>query len=627
MLKRGPAQPDGALLDAAMRAQAHRGPDGKGVIVERIQDRTLLLAHQRLSIIDLSAAAGQPMAYRDRRGWITYNGELYNYLELRRELAEQGERFTTRSDTEVLLAALHKWGPRRALEKFNWMGVFAWFDREGEQVVLGCDPGAEKPLYYFLEDDQLVFASEIKTLLVVAARRFELDRDVVGRFVFQGLTDSSSETFFRHIYRVPPATFTILDLKSDRLRIVAQPYTPPAYPGEPSGMTLPRFQDDLRELLTDAVRIRLRSDVPVGVLLSGGIDSSSIAAIARLVLGGASPPRLLSAVSDDPRFDESTHITAMERHLGQIAERIRLQPNPSALIDDLMLVNWYNDAPVTSLSAVAHFNLMKLAKQLGVTVVLSGQGADEILLGYRKFLGFYIQSLLRQGRIGRALTALGGFALNRTVLNQFSVAEAKRYIGRGRRLASDANSKRGGRTVVGEWLQGWKPAALGLGNGSLADRQVMDVRYYSVPALCHYEDRMSMAMGREIRLPFLDPRLVDMLLRAPDEYKLRSGWTKYALRKAMETLLPHQICWRRDKQGFVNPQSEWLKGELRHQVLDAFGPGSLIARKGILRSDALLEKYERYRKQPAGGGSIWYREIFAPFSLELWMRRYATWVA
>ena len=184
-----------------------------------------------------------------------------------------------------------------------------------------------------------------------------------------------------------------------------------------------------------------------------------------------------------------------------------------------------------------------------------------------------------------------------------------------------------GAPTEGEWLRGWEPALLGLGRGSLAERQTLDVRHYSVPSLCHYEDRMSMAMGREIRLPFLDSRLVDMLLRAPDDYKLRGGWTKYALRKAMEPLLPSQICWRKDKQGFSNPQGEWLKRELRPQVQAAFAAGSMLARKGILRSDALLKKYERYCRQPAGGGSIWYREIFAPFSLELWMRRYEPWIA
>jgi asparagine synthase (glutamine-hydrolysing) len=161
----------------------------------------------------------------------------------------------------------------------------------------------------------------------------------------------------------------------------------------------------------------------------------------------------------------------------------------------------------------------------------------------------------------------------------------------------------------------------------LADRQWLDVRHYSVPALCHYEDRMSMAWGREIRLPFLDARLVEMLIGAPDDYKIRNGWTKYALRRAMEPLLPAQICWRRDKQGFSNPQGEWLKNELRDAVLEAFSPSSFLARKGIIHSGAMLAMYRRYCRQPANRGLIWYREVFAPLSLEVWMRRFEPWIA
>lgn len=625
VLKRGPAGPDRVRIEAALLAQAHRGPDGQGSIVERFEGGTLVLAHQRLSIIDLSDAAAQPMRYRDGRGWLTYNGELYNYLELRADLAAEGENFSTRSDTEVLLAALHRWGPRRALEKFNWMGAFAWFDRDAGQLVLACDSGSEKPLYYFADDQQLMFASEVKSLLLLAERKFELDRDVVGRFLFQGLWDASSRSMFRDIKRLPAGSFATLDVRSGSLQVVPESYQAPGYTADPRALPLPEFEEELQRLLVDSVRIRLRSDVPVGVLLSGGIDSSSIAAISQLVLGREATPRLLSVVSEDPRFDESRHIAVMERHLQQRAEKVVLQADPRRLVEELSTVNWYNDAPVTGLAAVGHFKLMERARQLGVTVVLSGQGADEILLGYRKFLGFYLQSLVRDRRIGRALAVLAGFVLNRTIVTQFDLGEAKRYI----RIRSERgrSGQRSESELEGESVRGWKPALLGLGSGSLAERQLLDLRYFSVPALCHYEDRMSMANGREIRLPFLDPRLIDLLLRAPDDYKLRHGWTKYALRKAMAPLLPASISWRKDKQGFSNPQGEWLKEELRDDVRNAFSADSLIARKEIVRSAPLLDAYERYCRQPAGRGAIWYREIFAPFSLELWMRRYERWIA
>jgi asparagine synthase (glutamine-hydrolysing) len=620
-------QLDPETLAVAARVQAHRGPDSHGSEIFRFQGSTLVLAHQRLSIIDLTDAGHQPMAYRGNQGSLVYNGELYNYLELRAELAREGELFSTQTDTEVVLAALHHWGAERALQRFNWMGAFAWFDRSQERLVLACDAGSEKPLYYCVDGGALVFASEIKTLLTLLNRKFSLDRETVGQFVYQGLSDASTRTFFSGISRLAAGSYAELEIRSGRRQVVPKPYQPPRYAGSAANMPLPQFIDELRATFIDAVRVRLRSDVPVGVLLSGGVDSSSIAAIAHTLGGRDGPPQLLSAVSDDPHFDESTHIEAMERHLRQRAHKIALRATAKGFVAELSNANWYNDAPVAGVSALGHYRLMERAKQIGLTVILSGQGADEILLGYRKFLGFYIQSLLRRGRLIKAGTVLAGFIANRTIVNEFDFSDAKRYVPLLRQISRLVNRDRSEVPADGEWLEGWQPLPLGLGAGSLSDRQRLDVSNYSVPALCHYEDRMSMAMSREIRLPFLDSRLVDMAIQAPDDYKLRTGWTKYAFRKAMEPFLPPEICWRKDKKGFSNPEGEWLKRELRDAVLDAFAPDSLVCGKGIMSSRALLHKYERYCRQRVKAGNIWDREIFAPFSLELWMRRYQPWIA
>jgi asparagine synthase (glutamine-hydrolysing) len=614
------------LIDAAFKVQAHRGPDGSGSEEFRFRHGTLTLAHQRLSIIDLSDAGLQPMRSADGTGRISFNGELYNYIELRAELAAEGATFTSRTDTEVLLTALQRWGHARALSRFNWMGAFAWLDLRRNRLVLACDAGSEKPLYYYSDANRLAFASEIKTVLTLAERRFALNRDTVGQFMYQGLVDASTATYFEGIQRLEAGSFLELDL--DAPMQVGKParYETPSSPVDPRSQPLPEFIETLRELFTDAVRIRLRSDVPVGVLLSGGIDSSSIAATAHRV-AGATPPRLLSAVSDDARFDESAHIEAMERHLGQKAERITLRPSPDRVIEEIGELNWYNDAPIAGLSALAHFRLMERAKQLGLTVILSGQGADEILLGYRKYLGFYLQSLLRQRRPIKAFEVLSGFFANRTIVSQFDISDAKRYVPFLRWWSERSNRDSSPQSTEGSWLHGWRSEPLGLGTGSLADRQWLDVRRYSVPGLCHYEDRMSMAWSREIRLPFLDPRLIDLLIRAPDDYKLRDGWTKYCFRRAAEPLLPSSIAWRKDKQGFSNPEGEWLKHELGDAVRAAFAPDSLIARKGIIDSAAMLRRYDLYARQPAMSGSIWYREILAPLSLELWMRRFEPWLS
>jgi len=626
ILSRAPATVDPALVEAAHAVQGHRGPDGRGTQRFGFDRSSLILAHQRLAIIDLSQAGYQPMGYRDGLGSVVYNGELYNYLELREELRQEGESFSTQTDTEVLLSALHRWGTARALSKFNWMGAFAWLDVRRRSLTLARDAGSEKPLYYFSDSRQLIFSSEIKTLLTLADRKFELQRDVVGRFIHQGLSDTSTQTIFKGISQLGASTYLQLDLDADhRPNMEAIPYLAPAYAGDSSVISLSDCIEEVRRLFVDSVRLRLRSDVPVGVLLSGGIDSSSIAAVAHHLRGDAGAPQLLSAVSEDPRFDETEHISAMERHLNQDAHKVVLGASPNALVEDLSTLNWINDAPVAGLSALGHYRLMECAKQRGITVILSGQGADEVFLGYRKYLGFYVQSLIRRGRYLRAIGVLAGFVANRTVVSQFDISDAKRYVPLLRKLSAprfdDSEDD-----LDGDWLRGWIPAALGLGPGSLADRQMADIRELSVPSLCHYEDRMSMAMGREIRLPFLDSRLIDLMLRAPDEYKLRKGWTKYCLREAMRPFLPPEIVWRKDKKGFSNPQGEWLKRELSEPVRDAFGADSLLSRKGIMDSGTLLRKYDRYCRQVPGRGSIWYREIFAPLSLELWMRRYAAWI-
>jgi asparagine synthase (glutamine-hydrolysing) len=616
-----------AVLEAASRVQSHRGPDSSNIATFEFEQSTLVFGHQRLSIIDLSHGGDQPMAYRDGKGTLIYNGELYNYLELRTELSLAGETFSTRSDTEVLLAALHRWGPERALERFNWMGAFAWLDRANGKLVLARDSGSEKPLYYFVGDNQFIFASEVKTLLTLSERKFSLDRDVIGQFIFQGLSDASPRTFLDGINQLEPGSVVQIPLKGNCYYVNPVHYTAPPYPGDPAIMSLGEFIEEVRDTFIDSVRVRLRSDVPVGVLLSGGVDSSSIAAVTQHLEGRENAPRLLSATSDDPRFDESRHIAAMERHLNQDSHRITIRATSDTLFADLATLNWHNDAPIAGLSALGHFRLMERARELGLTVILSGQGADEILLGYRKFLGFYLQSLVRHGQYLKAAAVLTRFIANRTIVNQVTLGAAKRYVPALQNTRKSSGKYGSETTIEGGWLQGWQSLQLGLGPGSLADRQMLDIRRYSVPSLCHYEDRMSMAMSREIRLPFLDSRMIDLLVRAPDDYKLRKGWTKYCFRKAMESMLPPEITWRRDKKGFSNPQGEWLKHELQEPVRDAFSANSLIAQKEIVDSKALLRKYDRYRRQPSQSGTIWYREIFAPLSLEIWMRQYKAWIA
>jgi asparagine synthase (glutamine-hydrolysing) len=600
------------LLDRAHRIQAHRGPDAIGSFVADTGRWRVGLAHQRLSILDLSADANQPMRSR-QSGWLIFNGEIYNYVEIRDELAGLGWTFKTSSDTEVLLAALDQWDVQEALTRCNGMWAFAWLDQARQRLVLARDRAGEKPLFHYQSGNTFTFASELKTILEMSSQKFSMNLTTAAHFLKQSISIATPETFFHGIYRLPAAHYGIVDLTSQSLAMHVSRYWTPKLEGGPE-LREADVAEDVRGLFFDSVRLRLRSDVPVGVLLSGGLDSSSIAAAMHTHLGERANLNLLAAVSADSRFDESPFIDRVADHLQRPVHKVLLDLHPSTAMTRLEEAAWFHDEPVGSFSTVAHFLLMKRAKELGITVVLSGQGADELLCGYLKYLAFYVIRLTKDGHLLKAQSVLRSFKKNKTILNQFSLREAKRYFPR---------------LLQPPQLTAWGPAIkdiptipLGIGRMTLRERQKADLEKFSIPILTHYEDRMSMAWSREIRLPFLDHRLIDYLLPLPDDMKLRDGWTKYIFRRALEPFLPSDIIWRKDKQSFPNPQGEWLKNELSDHVLQYFGPDSLIFRHGLVDRAKLLRLYSAYRSQKDGGYVYSTKDVFNPLSLEIYLRRF-----
>jgi asparagine synthase (glutamine-hydrolysing) len=592
--------------------QQHRGPDARGSWTGIVGEQCVTFGHERLAIIDLSAAGTQPMRDEETGGQILiFNGEIYNYIELRAQLEREGHRFRTRTDTEVILAALNRWGIDEAHQRFNGMWAFACVDLDRRRLVLSRDRGGEKPLYYCVVDNRLLFASEIKTLLALSGRRFAVNSNAVAQYLEQSLLDTGEETFFEGIRKLPAAHYATVDLNAATLGLRIQPYWTPGLSAD-SVLPLDEYTEQLRATFEDSVRIRMRSDVPVGVLLSGGLDSSAIAAAMARANKNADL-NLLSAVSDDPEYDESPFIDKMAAFLDRPVHRVQLQLGPDNAISLLECASWHNDEPIGSFANVAHYLLMERARNLGITVIMSGQGADELLCGYKKYLGFYAEYLFRSGKPIQAAKLLGGFIKNRTILPQFRLTEARAYL--------PAFFSRHRDSVLGNATREYNRVALGVGSGTLQERQLKDVTRFSIPVLCHSEDRMSMAHSREIRLPFLDVRLMETLLAAPPDYKLRAGWTKYAFRKAMADVLPSEITWRKDKRGFVNPQARWLKGRLRPVVLNLFGPESLIFRERLVDREVLLARYEQYCREPEDRG-VYFREIFSPLALEIWMRQY-----
>jgi asparagine synthase (glutamine-hydrolysing) len=610
---RGPECTHG-LVASMLKVQRHRGPDSTGIWCGTIHGVDIGLGLNRLKILDLSDAANQPMISENGRYTLVYNGEIYNYVELRQELRAAGVLFRTQGDTEVVLQALVKWGPD-AFARMNGMWAVVLLDNAKGEITLSRDRFGVKPLYTYFGGEGFFVASEIKAILQVAGRRFEVARDVANAYVHQGLLCLGRDTFFKGIEEFPAghlATLQLQDLANKQLQNKRYWTITPTYSTELSERELIQL---VRDTFVDAVKIRLRSDVPIGVLLSGGIDSSAIAATAHDLDRSRDDIKLLSAVGDNGSNDEQPFINIMENYLHRPVEKLVLHYSPAEALEMMSEATWFNDEPIGSFSTVAHWLLMKKARELGVTVLLSGQGADEILCGYKKYLVFYLHELLRGGHFRIAAQTGSRFVRNGNVLSQFTYQEAKRYLPRWLRF-SEIDVRGPALLDTSETIP------VGLNGHEVIARQVVDLERLSVPALVHYEDRMSMAAAREIRLPFLDYRLVSLLVSLPVEYKLRDGWTKWIFRRAMQGLLPNEIAWRKDKQHFIVPQNEWFRSELRGQVLKLLATEWLTEHLGLIDRPKLRARYEAYLRQTTGNGLLSFKDIFSPIALELWARRF-----
>lgn len=578
---------------------SYRGPDDHGVYALKLKQSAeqtsdyfdVFLGNRRLSILDLSANGHQPMTdHQDR--WIAYNGEIFNYLELRRELQARGHEFTTDTDTEVILHVYSEYG-EQGFNRLNGMWAFAIVDVPNQRVVLSRDRFSIKPLYLLRLQGCIYFASEIKQLLPLLPTR-RMNTKIMSAFITQGLLDHSRETFFEGIIKAAPRTNIVIDL--DAGDVSESEYW--NFPSTSGIGSLQQAVKQFRELFLDSINLRLRSDVGVGVLLSGGLDSSAIAVGCGMISGNR--VESYSIVSEDGLCDEHRHINILAK--AGLKNR-KIVFGCADVLQELDKVLDHSDEPVGGFSVVAQYKLFHAIKQeTDVTVLLSGQGGDEVLLGYLKFFFFHLKVLYHQRRYSQAAFQLGASLWQRTVVHQFALSSARRYIpalgtGLDRSFKSDY-------APVPIWAC-----------GDITSRQMADIEKYSVPALTHYEDRNSMAHSLEVRHPFLDHRLVELLLNVPAEWKIRNGWTKYLLREALPEL-PHAIRWRRDKQGFLTPEQTWLKHDLNHLIRRTFH-NSRLSQAGILNDQEFLKYYDRFQR----GAAIPDSDIARTFIAERWMER------
>ena len=545
------------LVRRAAAGMKHRGPDDEGFFVAG--GGTVALGHTRLSIIDLSSAAHQPMELTDVGLAISFNGEIYNYRELRVELESQGCRFRTHSDTEVLLHAWAQWGPQ-CLPKLTGMFAFALYDARQRRLVLARDSFGIKPLFYAQTKGRIVFASEIPPLLDLAAVSRRANPSRILEFLQYGISDYGTETFFEEIHQLPPAHFFDIPLDG------GIPGPPVRYWSLPRDRTLPISFDEaakkLRELFLESVELHLRSDVPLGIALSGGIDSSSVLMAARALLPPAAEIQTFSYIADDPGLTEERWVDDANGASRAVSHKFGIRRGDMARDFDLLVA--LQGEPVLSPVAYAQRRMFQEASKSGIKVLLEGQGADEILAGYPLYLPARLASLMRRGEVSRALR----FARDNRIPWRSAVSSCVPDV-----VLKTWQHLSGGPQLF-PWIRLSWAEAHGLSfRGStphkrFALRESLHETLYrsKLPAFLRWGDRNSMASSVENRVPFLTQRLAEFVFALPEEYLIANdGTSKSVFRAAMRGLTPDSILDRKIKIGFAPPYRAWIE-DMRPQA-------------------------------------------------------------
>lgn len=509
---------------------AHRGPDGEGIWINERDN--IGFAHRRLSIIDLSDNASQPMHYANDRFTITYNGEIYNYIELRSALVKKGYTFRSKSDTEVILALYQDMGVK-CLGLFDGMFAFGIWDNDEKELFLARDRFGEKPLYYSFIDGGFCFASEMKALFAIGASKETSPERVYKYLQANVLTDAENveSTFYTHVKQIDAANFTIV--KDGRIKQKEKYWTLDNIDLN-TNINIDDAAEEFRNLLYTSIKRRMRSDVPVGSSLSGGIDSSAIVLIANQLKEPGQVQNTFSARFKNFSKDEGPFIEMVTGSSKDINQH-NVWPDVDQLIDEIDSLAYCQEEPFYSGSQYNQYCVMRLAKEYNTTVLMDGQGADEQLGGYLQYYFHHLTHLITNNlrqflKERKAYHIVHKETVPYRIPRRLPMWYAKKILFNGV-YRYDAN--------VRELLK-------------------TDTTSTGLKDLLRYGDRNSMAFSREIRLPFLSHELSEFIFSLPVDYILRDGWTKFILRKAMEGIVPEQIAWRKDKVGFEPPQDNWV---------------------------------------------------------------------
>ncbi|HNQ67620.1 MAG TPA: asparagine synthase (glutamine-hydrolyzing) [Bacteroidales bacterium] len=535
----------------------HRGPDSEGIWIS--EDKSLYFGNRRLAIIDLSENGRQPFHYMGKYV-ITYNGEIYNYIEIRSFLLSKGYKFNSDTDTEVIVAAYDYWG-KDCLLRFDGMFAFAIYDKEEEILFCARDRFGEKPFYYFQNDDVFMFASESKSLIAAGADK-QIDDYSMYLFLNMGLHDDpadKSRTFYRNIKSLKPAHY-IFYKKTQKL-------TQNKYwkidSTIKSDLNFEQACSRFKELFIESVSKRLRSDVLVGTSLSGGIDSSTVTAVMNGILKNGSNHKGFSARFQDPSLDEGFFMKKIVEKTG--IQHFEIFPNVNIMLEDLKKIVYFQEGPFSSASIYAQWEVYKLAHENNICVLLDGQGSDEYLAGYTHFfIPFFKEIYLKYGQTALEKT-YNDYIANNEVQNPLTIdnkllLQTKYYELHSFlryfkfKLFGAAKMPEIHHNLYSSYKRNVSPFPV---SNDLTGNLEFFTTVSGLDKLLRFADRNSMAHSCEVRLPFLSHELVEFVFSLPSDYKIREGWTKALLRYAFKDVLPNEIIWRKNKLGFRPPQENW----------------------------------------------------------------------
>lgn len=525
---------------------AHRGPDSEGFFI----DGNVGLAHRRLSIIDISAQGHQPMSAFENY-IITYNGEIYNYVELRAELEAAGYKFKSQTDTEVIIASYDYWG-EKCLSKFNGMWALAILDQKKKQIFIARDRFGIKPIYYTETATQFIFGSEIKQLLRSDGGPNVVNIDILLESMLTHIDNHTNETYFKNVYSFPAGHYMIYNLETNQkyLNSYYVLKVNPLYKNLKEEEATKMFG----EIFQDAIHLRLRSDVKVGTCLSGGLDSSAISTIAAKKYNSESIDKFIAinAKSTDHSNDESNFAKTVA--INSTLDLRIVTPSYEDFLKTIDEVIYTQEEPFGSPSMFMGWHVFQEAKRLNCTVMLNGQGGDEILLGYERYFSStlslknpikFIREIFNQSRNSR-------LSFFKTLFYFFYFKNSTIRI---MRLKNKTLVKKYFR--LDKYFDFVKKSTKSFND--ITELQILEITKMQLPHLLRYEDRNSMRHSIETRLPFLDYRLVELSLSLPLNLKIQNGWTKLILRKFVNDLLPKSVVWRKNKFGFEAPEKIWLK--------------------------------------------------------------------